>query len=197
MPRKGQRLKHRRPRGRSHPVAAQETRAPIRLGHLPLTAYMNAHFDWMQVSGYSEDTVRGRRIAIRRFITWCEERALRDPKDITKPILERYQRHLFYYRKADGKPMALSSQFGCLGALEDVLQVAREGKPHPLQPGLRTHAAAITETSAAGDFIDPGGRGDLARGGAHHGVGLTRSGDARNAVLDRVAAHGAAGAGAV
>jgi integrase/recombinase XerD len=82
MPRKGQRLKHRQtawpkpPGGRKNP-------SPDPLGHLLLTAYMNAHFDWMQVSGYSEDTVRGRRIAIRRFITWCEERALKDPKDVT------------------------------------------------------------------------------------------------------------------
>jgi integrase/recombinase XerD len=117
MPRKGQRIKHRQtawpkpPGGRKNP-------SPDPLGHLPLTAYMNAHFDWMQVSGYSEDTVRGRRIAIRRFIAWCEERSLKDPKDITKPILERYQRHLFYYRKSDGKPMALSSQFGCLAPLQ-------------------------------------------------------------------------------
>jgi integrase/recombinase XerD len=117
MPRKGQRLKHRQtawpkpPGGRKNP-------SPDPLGHLPLTAYMNAHFDWMAVSGYSDDTVRGRRIALRRFIAWCEERALREPKDITKPILERYQRHLFYYRKSDGKPMALSSQFGCLAPLQ-------------------------------------------------------------------------------
>ena len=74
------------------------------MGHLPLTAYMDAHFEWMLVAGYSTDTVRARRTALRRFITWCEERALRDPTDLTKPILERYQRHLFYYRKPDGRP---------------------------------------------------------------------------------------------
>jgi integrase/recombinase XerD len=115
MPRKGQRLKSRKtawpkPAGPSHQRIDP-------LAHLPLTAYMNAHFDWMRVTGYSEDTVRARRTALRRFIAWCEERALRDPKDITKPILERYQRHLFYYRKADGRPITLGSQFGCLAPL--------------------------------------------------------------------------------
>ena len=44
--------------------------------------------------------------------------SLRAPKEITKPILERYQRHLFYYRKADGRPMTLGTQFGCLAPLK-------------------------------------------------------------------------------
>jgi integrase/recombinase XerD len=116
MPRKGQRLKSRKtawpkPAGPSH-----QRIDPLQ--HLVLTAYVNAHFDWMRVTGYSEDTVRARRTALRRFIVWCEERALRDPKDITKPILERYQRHLFYYRKVDGRPMTLGTQFGCLAPLK-------------------------------------------------------------------------------
>ena len=115
MPRKGQRLKYRKVAW-PKPAGPGHTRADP-FGHLPLTAYMNAHFDWMLVTGYSEDTVRARRTALRRFIAWCEERALRDPKDITKPILERYQRHLFYYRKADGRPITLGSQFGCLAPL--------------------------------------------------------------------------------
>jgi len=116
MPRKGQRLKSRKtawpkPAGPSH-------RRIDPLEHLVLTAYVKAHFDWMRVTGYSEDTVRARKTALWRFIAWCEERALRDPKDITKAILERYQRHLFYYRKANGRPMTLGTQFGCLAPLK-------------------------------------------------------------------------------
>src|SRR5581483_3224063 len=105
MPRRGQRLKHRKtvwPK----PPGPRQVRVDA-LAELPLTQYMLAHFDWMRVSGYSEDTIRARRVAIRRFIGWCEERTLRDPKDITKPVLERYQRHLYYHRKSDGRPMTL------------------------------------------------------------------------------------------
>ncbi|MGH8276301.1 MAG: phage integrase N-terminal SAM-like domain-containing protein, partial [Steroidobacteraceae bacterium] len=79
---------------------------------------MHEHFEWMAVSGYSKDTVRARRVAIRRFIAWCEERSLRQPQDITKAVLERYQRHLYYYRKGDGRPMSLGSQLGCLAPLK-------------------------------------------------------------------------------
>ncbi len=116
MPRKGQRLKHRqtawpKPQGGGKP-------RDTTLDAHPLTHYMNAHFEWILVTGYSQDTVRTRRIALTRFIGWCHERGLHDPKEITKPILERYQRHLFYYRKADGKPMTLGTQLGCLAPIK-------------------------------------------------------------------------------
>jgi integrase/recombinase XerD len=88
------------------------------LAHLPITRAMDEHCEWMLVTGYSADTVRGRRIAIRRFIAWCDDRGLSDPKEITKPILERYQRHLYYYRKADGAPLSLGSQHACLTPLK-------------------------------------------------------------------------------
>jgi len=125
MPRKGQRLKTRKVAW-PKPQLPKDSR-PDPLGSLALTAYLNAHLDWMAISGYSKDTIRARKIALKRFIAWCEERALRDPKEITKPILERYQRHLFYYRKGNGRPMTLGSQFGCLAPLKTFFKwLARE-----------------------------------------------------------------------
>lgn len=79
---------------------------------------MEAHFEWMLVTDYSADTVRARRQALRRFIAWCGERGARQPFDITKPVLERYQRHMFYYRKPNGSPLALGSQLGALAPLK-------------------------------------------------------------------------------
>ena len=116
MPRRGQRLKHRHTAW-PKPKGAGKTRDTAFDQH-PLTHYMNAHFEWMLVAGYAEDTTRGRRVALKRFIAWCAERSLRDPKDITKPILERYQRSLFYYRKPDGRPMTLGTQLGYLAPLK-------------------------------------------------------------------------------
>jgi integrase/recombinase XerD len=116
MPRKGQRIKHRKTAW-PKPAGPSMTRTDP-LASLPLTAYMNAHCEWMLVTGHSQETVRTRRNRLKRFIVWCEERALRDPKDITKPILERYQRHLFYYRKADGQPLSFGMQLGLLASLK-------------------------------------------------------------------------------
>jgi integrase/recombinase XerD len=125
MPRKGQRLKTRRPAA-VKPVGRGK-RVGDPLGGLELTAFMAAHFEWMLVTGYSADTVRARRIAIRHFITWAAERGLSRPAEITKPVLERYQRHLFYYRKPDGKPLTIGSQYGMLAPLKSWFRwLARE-----------------------------------------------------------------------
>lgn len=125
MPRKGQRLKTRKTTWPKPPGPQHRREDPI--VHNPLTRYMELHFEWMLVTGYSEDTVRARRIALKRFIRWCDERGLAKPQDFTKPILERYQRHLFYYRKEDGKPMTLGSQHGYLAPLKTFFKwLARE-----------------------------------------------------------------------
>lgn len=116
MPRKGQRIKTRKPA--SVKPAGPRTRPVDPLSSHPLTRYMHAHFEWLLTHGYSEDTVRARRIALRRFIGWCAERELTDPCAITAPVLERYQRHLFTYRKPDGTPLTLGSQHGCLAPLK-------------------------------------------------------------------------------
>jgi integrase/recombinase XerD len=125
MPRKGQRVKIRKAAWPKPSGPAQQREDPI--ARHPLTRYMELHFEAMLVTGYSADTVRARRIALKRFIRWCDERGLEKPQEFTKPILERYQRHLFYYRKEDGTPMTLGSQLGCLAPLKTFFKwLARE-----------------------------------------------------------------------
>lgn len=102
-------------------------------GH-PLTRYMHAHFEWMLTHGYSADTVRARRIALRRFIGWCAERDLDDVRAITAPVLERYQRHLFVYRKPDGQPLTLGSQHGCLAPLKTWFKWLARERHIPFNP---------------------------------------------------------------
>ncbi len=75
-----------------------------------LFPYMQAFLEWTEVKGYSHDTLRRRRAALKRLIVWCDERELQTPQEITKPILERYQRYLYYYRKSDGQPLTFGSQ---------------------------------------------------------------------------------------
>ncbi|QLI81202.1 site-specific tyrosine recombinase XerC [Chitinibacter fontanus] len=116
MPRTGQRLKSRKPAAVK--PAGPKPRTVDPLAHLALTAYMDAHFEWMLVTGYSPNTVQARRQSLRRFIAWCDERGLQQPADITKQVLDRYQRHLFYYRKPDGAPLTLGSQHGALAPLK-------------------------------------------------------------------------------
>ena len=65
---------------------------------------------WQREKNYSEATVTNREDALGRFIGRAYERGLTRPQEITKPILERYQRHLFLYRKADGQPISTRTQ---------------------------------------------------------------------------------------
>jgi len=56
---------------------------------------------------------------LKVFLLWAAERELRDPAAITKPILESYQRHLWRWRKANGKPLGVSTQRDRLGTMKD------------------------------------------------------------------------------
>jgi integrase/recombinase XerD len=64
----------------------------------------------MRVRNYSERTIAGTERALRLFVSWADDRGLERPAEVTKPILEHYQRWLFYYRKSTGKPLTFSSQ---------------------------------------------------------------------------------------
>jgi integrase/recombinase XerD len=66
--------------------------------------------EWQRVQNYAARTIENREVYLRYFIEWCEERGLSRPQDITKPILERYQRYLFHYRKKNGEPLSTRSQ---------------------------------------------------------------------------------------
>jgi integrase/recombinase XerD len=54
--------------------------------------------------------VRSRLVALERFVRWCAERSLTRPQELTRSVLEAYQRHLYLYRKQDGKPLTIRTQ---------------------------------------------------------------------------------------
>ena len=64
----------------------------------------------LRVRNYSETTVRGRRSNLQNFVQWCELRSVMRPVEVTKPILEAFQRHLFFVRQKDGRPLGFQSQ---------------------------------------------------------------------------------------
>jgi integrase/recombinase XerD len=79
----------------------------------------NTLYNWMRrflahqlEKHFSPRTVANRETYLRYFILWADERGLKYPQEITKPILEAYQRHLFHHRKANGQPLSVRSQHG-------------------------------------------------------------------------------------
>jgi integrase/recombinase XerD len=75
-----------------------------------LYAWMRRFLAWQLERHYSPRTVENREAYLRAFITWALERGLTRPNEITRPVLERYQRYLFHYRKENGEPLSVRSQ---------------------------------------------------------------------------------------
>ena len=67
---------------------------------------------------FSLRTVEIRNEQLRYLILWCDERGLTRPQQLDRPILESYQRHLFYYRKKNGEPLAATNQHQRLNAID-------------------------------------------------------------------------------
>jgi integrase/recombinase XerD len=91
-----------------------KTRKPEILPATQLEAMMRDHLQALAVQNYSAYTVKNRQAHIGFFLQWCKERGLSEPVEVTRPVLERYQRHLFHYRKKNGEPLSFRSQHSCL-----------------------------------------------------------------------------------
>jgi integrase/recombinase XerD len=68
---------------------------------------------------------------LARFFAWCDTRGVRSIHDVTRAVLVSFQRHLFYYRKKNGRPLSVTSQGGALVALRAFFRyLTREGVVH-------------------------------------------------------------------
>lgn len=83
---------------------------PHPIDHNGMTPYLNRFLEWSAAVGLSPRTVDIRQRMLKRFIRWCDERGLGRPQDITRPILERYRRYLYHYRKSNDEPISFATQ---------------------------------------------------------------------------------------
>jgi integrase/recombinase XerD len=88
----------------------QYKRETLSIAHTGFYAYLQRYLEAMRLRDYSETTLYRRENVLRRFITWCDERSIDSPQDVTKPILEQYQKHLYYYRQTNGEPLSPTSR---------------------------------------------------------------------------------------
>ena len=84
-----------------------------------LAYWHDVYLEYLAVRNYSQGTLKGRRDAIKMFINWGAERDLRQAQQITRPILEAYQRWLWKYTKANGKRLGWSTQRNRVSILKD------------------------------------------------------------------------------
>ena len=72
----------------------------------------------MEVRNFSPRTIAVRHVLLRGFVEWCHEREIRRPMDVTKPILERYQRWLYQRRRKNGQALSFRTQHSVLSVVK-------------------------------------------------------------------------------
>ena len=75
-----------------------------------LASHLRRFLAHLEEKHRSPETVATRARHLRWFLLWCEERGLTRPQEIDCALLERYQRHVFHYRQANGEPLAIGTQ---------------------------------------------------------------------------------------
>jgi integrase/recombinase XerD len=155
----------------------------------PLMGYVRAFLEWSEVHGFRPQGVHLRDKALQRFVAWCDERAIVRIQDITLPILERYQQHLFHYRQKSGKPLSFTTQQLMLVPLKAFFKwAARErhilGNPAseiilPKKPAsLPRYVLSIAQVESVlneTDVSHPGGVRDRAMLEALYSTGVRRT----------------------
>lgn len=102
--------------------------------HNGLYPYLVRYLEYRAVRGYTEASLMAIDANVRRFIAWCDERHLQQPSEITHPILDRYQRHLHFYRKVDGEPLSLRAQCVYLQSLRGWFKFLTRERYIPINP---------------------------------------------------------------
>jgi len=84
-----------------------------------LGLWHDAYLESLAARNYSATTVEHRRHTLKMFLTWAAERDLTRAGQVTRPILENFQRWLWRYTKPNGQRMGWSTQRERLGILKD------------------------------------------------------------------------------
>lgn len=80
-----------------------------------MVAWMKRYLLHLRTKNYSPRTIENREVYLEFLIAWLEARGVTRPQEVTKPMLERYQRYLFHYRQpGSGKPLSFRAQHGRL-----------------------------------------------------------------------------------
>jgi integrase/recombinase XerD len=82
-----------------------------------LNARLVEYVAQMETRNYSPSTIKRTDRGLGYFIEWCAERDLTRPSQVTRPILERYARHLYNLRTTKGTPLGVETRYNELSTL--------------------------------------------------------------------------------
>ena len=75
-----------------------------------LMAAMHRYLEHRGMLGSTEQGLHNQERFLRDFIAWADERGVTHPSQVSRQVLERYQRWLYHYRKKDGEPLHVRTQ---------------------------------------------------------------------------------------
>jgi integrase/recombinase XerD len=154
-----------------------------------LALWHDAYLESLAARNYAEGTLEGRRDALKVFLGWASERDLKHASQITRPILESYQRWLWRCTKANGQRLGWSTQRTRLSTLKDWFRwltkqnvilhnPASELELPRMEKRLPTAALTLSQVEAllaVPNVADPLGVRDRAMLEVFYSTGLRRS----------------------
>lgn len=154
--------------------------------------------EWMGSHGYSPRTISNRRGQLAALVTWLGERGVTRPVEVTRPMLESYQRYLYHYRKPNGDPLSFRSQSQRLLPVRAFFRWAARSNHVLYNPASEIElpkverrlpkpaltAAETEQVLATCDLADPLGLRDRAMLEVLYSTGVRRSELANLAIFD-------------
>jgi len=154
-----------------------------------LALWRDAYLESLASRNFAPGTLRSRRDTLNEFLSWAAERELTRASQITRPILESYQRSLWRHVKANGQRLGWSTQRNRLGALKDFFRwLARQNvlvhnpaselelpRPEKRLPQDVLTLAQVEKLLAVPDVGDPLGVRDRALLELFYSTGIRRA----------------------
>jgi integrase/recombinase XerD len=148
-----------------------------------------AFLEYLGVRAYTPRTIKSTEERLVQFLLWCQERDIQRPQDVSRPVLLRYQRHLFHKRKPDGQPLTFTTQQKALVTLKMFFRFLSRQNYIPANPAselelprlekrLPRHVLSASEVErvlAVPDVTTPLGLRDRAIMETFYSTGLRRS----------------------
>lgn len=105
-------MANRKPRAGALLTVDEVYRKPVGPASDPKSLYalLLRFVTWRRERSWSETTLKVQTHHQYRFILWASERGVNYAGEVTRPVLERYQRHLYQYRKGNGEPLSTRTQ---------------------------------------------------------------------------------------
>jgi integrase/recombinase XerD len=91
----------------------KQARAPIgdTTDRHAMPALLALYLERMHVKNYAAGTIEQADDYVHHFIGWCAERSVTRAAEVTKPMIDRYQRALFYHRRTNGHALSFRTQY--------------------------------------------------------------------------------------